>query len=44
MTGFYMSLAFASYPLVFGLQIRQPTVLFFGLAIGSFGLLRSGTY
>ena len=41
-TGLYIILAFASYPLVFGLQIRQPTVLFFGLAVASFALLQSG--
>jgi hypothetical protein len=41
-TGLYVILAFASYPLVFGLQIRQPTVLFFGFAVASFALLQSG--
>lgn len=41
-TGLYVTLAFASYPLVFGLQIRQPTLLFFGLAVATFALLKSG--
>ncbi len=41
-TGLYIIFAFASYPLVFGLQIRQPTLLFFGISVASFALLRSG--
>src|ERR1019366_5942812 len=38
----YTLLAFASYPVIVGLQMRQPTLLFFGLIVGSFALLRSG--
>src|ERR1019366_4002640 len=38
----YILLAFASYPVIVGLQMRQPTLLFFGLIVGSFALLRSG--
>src|SRR5208283_2241528 len=41
-TALYSVLAFSSYPIIFSLQIRQPTFLFFGLAVGSFALLRSG--
>jgi hypothetical protein len=41
-TALYAILAFASYPLVFALQIRQPTLLFFGFAVASFALLQSG--
>lgn len=37
----YCILAFASYPVIIALQMRQPTVLFFGLAIASLALLRS---
>jgi len=38
----YVILAFASYPVIIALQMRQPTLLFFGLIVGSFALLRSG--
>lgn len=41
-TGLYIILAFASYPVVFGLQIRQPTLLFFGFAVAGLALLQSG--
>lgn len=38
----YCALTFSCYPVIYGLQARQPTLLFFGLAVGSFALLRSG--
>ena len=41
-TVLYCALTFSSYPVIFALQSRQPTLLFFGLAIGGFALLRSG--
>ncbi len=41
-TVLYGLLAFASYPVIDALQMRQPTLLFFGLIVGSFALLRSG--
>src|ERR1019366_10180400 len=41
-TVLYCALTFSSYPVIYGLQARQPTLLFFGLAVGSFALLRSG--
>ena len=37
----YALLAFASYPVIVALQMHQPTLLFFGLMLGSFALLRS---
>ncbi len=37
----YVFLAFSSYPVIVALQMRQPTLLFFGLILGSFALLRS---
>lgn len=36
------TLCLSTYPVIFGIQSRQPRILFFGLAIGSFPLLRSG--
>jgi hypothetical protein len=41
-TVLYCALAFSSYPVIYALQVRQPTVLFFGLAMGGYALLRSG--
>jgi hypothetical protein len=41
-TVLYCALAFSTYPVIYALQGRQPTVLFFGLAIGAYALLRSG--
>jgi len=41
-TVLYTILALASYPVIIALQMRQPTILFFGLAVGSFALFRSG--
>ena len=37
----YTVLAFASYPVIVSLQMRQPTILFFGLILASLALLRS---
>jgi hypothetical protein len=36
------TLCLSTYPVIFAIQSRQPTILFFGLAVGSFALLRSG--
>jgi hypothetical protein len=41
-TALYTILTFASYPTIFALQECHPTLLFLGLAIGAFALLRSG--
>jgi len=41
-TATYALLAFSSYPVINALQMRQPTLLFFGLIVGSLALLRSG--
>lgn len=41
-TMLYSALAFSTYPVIYALQGRQPTVLFFGLAMGGYALLRSG--
>jgi hypothetical protein len=38
----YGLLAFSSYPVILGLLLRQPTLLFFSFGIASFALLRSG--
>ena len=38
----YGLLTFSSYPVILALQLRQPTLLFFALAVGSFAMLRSG--
>jgi hypothetical protein len=38
----YGVLVLASYPVIVALQMRQPTILFFGLAVGSLALVRSG--
>lgn len=40
-TALYSLLAFACYPVIIALQMRQPTLLFFGLIVASFALLRS---
>ena len=40
-TALYTILTFASYPTIFALQECHPTLLFFGLAVGAFALLRS---
>lgn len=40
-TMLYILLAFASYPVIVGLQMRQPTLFFFGLIVGSLALLRA---
>ena len=37
----YTILAFASYPIIVGLQMRQPTLFFFGLIVAALALLRS---
>ena len=37
----YVLLLFSSYPVVVALQMRQPTLFFFGLIVGSFVLFRS---
>src|ERR1019366_3582426 len=34
-------LSFSSYPVIIALQVRQPTVLFFALAVGGIALLRA---
>jgi hypothetical protein len=36
------ALSLATYPVIFAIQSRQPTIVFFGLAVGSFALLCSG--
>ena len=41
-TALYGLLALASYPVINALQMRQPTLLFFGLIVASLALLRSG--
>ena len=41
-TALYCVLTFSSYPVIYDLQSRQPVLLFFGLAVGSFALLRAG--
>ena len=41
-TVLYCALTFSSYPVIYDLQSRQPVLLFFGLAVGSFALLRAG--
>ena len=41
-TVLYCAFVFSSYPVIFALQGRQPTLLFFGLAVASYALLRSG--
>ena len=41
-TVLYCLLTFSSYPVIYDLQSRQPVLLFFGLAVGSFALLRAG--
>ena len=38
----YTALAFGTYPVVVGLQMRQPTLVYLGLIIWSFALVRSG--
>jgi hypothetical protein len=40
-TALYCVLGFSSYPVILALQVRQPTVLFFALAVGGFALLRA---
>jgi len=40
-TALYTVLTFASYPTIFALQECHPTLLFFGLAVCAFALLRS---
>src|ERR1019366_3993740 len=40
-TAFYCVLSFSSYPLILALQVRQPTLLFFALAVGGIALLRA---
>ncbi len=41
-TVLYCALAFSTYPVIYALQGRQPTALFFGLAMAGYALLRSG--
>jgi Glycosyltransferase family 87 len=41
-TVLYCALTFSSYPVIYDLQSRQPVLLFFGLAVGGFALLRAG--
>jgi len=38
----YIVLTFSSYPVILALQMRQPTLFYFGLIAASFKLLRSG--
>jgi len=38
----YVLFTFSSYPVIVGLQMRQPTLLFLAIAIASFALARSG--
>jgi hypothetical protein len=40
-TALYAIFAFASYPVIVALQMRQPTLLFFSLALAAWALLRS---
>jgi hypothetical protein len=41
-TALYGILTFSSFPVIFALQIRQPTLFYFGLVAGSFALIRPG--
>src|SRR5579862_9631078 len=41
-TYLYILLAFSTYPIIVAMQMRQPTLFFFGLSVASFALLRSG--
>ena len=41
-TVLYCLLTFSSYPVIYDIRSRQPTLLFFGLAVASLALLRSG--
>lgn len=43
-TVLYVLLALSSYPLILALQIRQPTLFFFGMAVASIALLRHGRF
>lgn len=39
-TALYAALALGTYPVIFSLQSRQPTLLFFGLAMAAYALFR----
>lgn len=41
-TFLYVALALASYPIISTLEMRQPSLFFFGLGVASLALLRSG--
>ena len=41
-TAFYCLLTFSAYPIIYDLRSRQPTLLFFGLAVAGLALCRSG--
>jgi hypothetical protein len=41
-TVLYCGLAFSTFLVIYPLQVRQPTVLFFGFAVAGYALLRSG--
>jgi hypothetical protein len=41
-TAFYCLLTFSAYPIIYDLRSRQPTLLFFGLAVAGLALVRSG--